>query len=319
MKENIIAFTICILVIMSGCTKNGNMASLPEQKGTITLSGAWALYPLALKWAGVYQNEYPGVRVEVSAGGAGKGISDVLSGVVDIGNVSRDLFPQEIEKGAWHIAIARDAVVPTCNNQNPHIEAITSTGMTKSFFQQLWLHTNTGEGITKNEEDMIAGCVVYTRSDACGAAQVWAGYLGGSQEDLIGIGVYGDPGLAEAVQKDIYGIGYNNINYAFHPVTGKPFEGLTIIPMDLNENHRIDPGEDFYHTRDELIYAISQNIYPSPPARLLYFVCRGVPEKPLVRDFILWVLSIGQDYVEETGYIPVDKNILEEGRKKLYE
>ena len=62
---------------------------------------------------------------------------------------------------------------------------------------------------------------VYTRSDAAGAPETWAKYLGKKQENLQGIGVYGDPGLLDAVVKDPLGIGYNNLNYAYDPKTGK--------------------------------------------------------------------------------------------------
>ena len=61
---------------------------------------------------------------------------------------------------------------------------------------------------------------VFTRSDACGAADTWAEYLGKAQEDLLGIAVYGDPGLLDAVIKDPLGIGFNNLNYAFDMETG---------------------------------------------------------------------------------------------------
>ena len=56
---------------------------------------------------------------------------------------------------------------------------------------------------------------VYTRSDACGAAETWAKWLGKKQEDLNGTGVFGDPGVASAVQKDVKGIGLNNIGYVY--------------------------------------------------------------------------------------------------------
>jgi phosphate transport system substrate-binding protein len=42
---------------------------------------------------------------------------------------------------------------------------------------------------------------VYTRSDAAGAPDVWAKHLGKKQENLLGIGVFGDPGLAAAASK----------------------------------------------------------------------------------------------------------------------
>jgi len=57
---------------------------------------------------------------------------------------------------------------------------------------------------------------VFTRADACGAADVWAKFLGDmKQEDLLGIAVQADPGLLEAVVKDPLAIGYNNLNYAY--------------------------------------------------------------------------------------------------------
>ncbi len=43
----------------------------------------------------------PGVTFDISAGGAGKGMTDVLSSAVDIGMVSREIRPEEQEQGAF--------------------------------------------------------------------------------------------------------------------------------------------------------------------------------------------------------------------------
>ena len=63
-----------------------------EQKlqGTITMSGAFALYPMVMKWSEEFRKLYPQVRFDISAGGAGKGIADALADMVDIGMVSRE-------------------------------------------------------------------------------------------------------------------------------------------------------------------------------------------------------------------------------------
>ena len=60
-----------------------------ELQGTITASGAFALYPLMVKWGEEYQKLHPDVQFDISAGGAGKGMTDALGGQVDIGMVSR--------------------------------------------------------------------------------------------------------------------------------------------------------------------------------------------------------------------------------------
>ena len=87
-----------------------------ELQGEIQLSGAFALYPMAVKWAEEFRKIHPKVRIDISAGGAGKGITDALAKVVDLGMVSRDIYPQELEKGAFPIAVVKDAVVPTMNS-----------------------------------------------------------------------------------------------------------------------------------------------------------------------------------------------------------
>ncbi len=107
------------------------------------------------------------------------------------------------------------------------------------------------------------------------------------------------------MKRDPLGIGYNNVNFAYDAKTLKPVEGLIILPLDINGNGKLDPEERIYETRDEITAAIAKHIYPSPPARDLYFVTKGKPSKAVLAEFIKWVLSDGQKYVPETGYIPL--------------
>lgn len=272
-------------------------------QGTITISGAFALYPMVVKWSEEFRKLYPEVRIDVSAGGAGKGIADALADMVDIGMVSREIHPAEIEKGAWFIPVTKDAVVPVINLANPLFKEIIKKGIKKTDFTRIWLNE---EPPTWNELLGGKGSVqmhVYTRSDSCGAAETWALYFGKKQEDLLGIGVFGDPGLNEAVRKDALGIGYNNINYVYDATTLKPMSGTAVLPIDLNANGRIDAEESFYNDRNAIAKAIAEDRYPSPPARDLYFVCKGQPKKQLVAAFMKWILKEGQKFIPEAGYI----------------
>jgi len=156
----------------------------------------------------------------------------------------------------------------------------------------------------------------YTRSDACGAAETWAAYLGGyHQEDLKYTAVYGDPGLAEAVKRDPQGIGYNNLNYAYDAATGRAVAGLRVVPIDINGNGSLDTEEDFYGTREELTEAIAGGKYPSPPARDLHLVTRN-EFNGVAKVFVAWVLTEGQQCVDEVGYValPADKVEVELGK-----
>jgi len=160
---------------------------------------------------------------------------------------------------------------------------------------------------------------VYTRSDACGAAEMWAKYLGNyTQEDLKGTAVYGDPGLAEAVKKDSLGIGFNNLNYVYDMETGGQIAGLMVIPIDLNGNGQIDGDEDFYATKAELMQAIAAGLYPSPPAREENLVTK-TEFTGIKKEFVRWILTDGQQYCNEAGYIALPEGRVEEELDKLGE
>jgi phosphate transport system substrate-binding protein len=158
---------------------------------------------------------------------------------------------------------------------------------------------------------------VFTRSDACGAADTWATYLGGKQENLKGVGVFGDPGLADAVVKDEKGIGFNNTIYLYDIKTGNKNPGIEVIPIDVNENGQLDAEENFYDTFDQVLAAIAEGKYPSPPARELYLVAKGKPAKQATLDFLKWVVTKGQKFVPEAGYVPLTQSRLNEQITKL--
>lgn len=292
----------CIFAILAaGCTDSSNpTAGTGTHK--IYISGAFALYPMMIEWSEQYKTLHPEVTFEISAGGAGKGMTDALSGMVDLGMVSRDIYPEEIEKGAVYVAVAKDAVVGTLNSYNPYLPEIQRKGISKETLKEIYIEKRITSWNQLSEKTGADAINIYTRSDACGAAEMWAKYLGYNQEDLNGIGIYSDPGLADAVKNDRLGIGYNNIGYAYDSTSGKPLDGLAIIPLDLNGNGLIDEDENFYSTKVEIMHAIADGRYPSPPARELNLVTRG-EFKGTTRDFVHWILTDGQKYVPEAGYV----------------
>lgn len=285
-------------------------------QGEISLSGAFALYPMVVKWAEEFKKLHPNVRIDISGGGAGKGMTDALSKVVDLGMVSRDIHEVEAKKGAVGFAVVKDAVVPTINAANPVMNDIKKIGLSRETALNLWDGKLETWGQVLGTENRIP-VHVYTRSDACGAAETWAAWFGKRQEDLQGTAVFGDPGVASAIQKDKVGIGFNNIAYAFDQKTRKPYASMAVLPLDVNGNGKIDPEEDFYSSSMRLITAIIKGQYPSPPARNLFLVCNGVPTKPEVVEFIKFILSDGQKYALETGYIPLPKRTVQQELAKF--
>ncbi len=310
----VIVVALCVAVSFVSC---GGGKSQKEDSKNITISGAFALYPLAVKWVEEFQQLHPDIHIDLSAGGAGKGMTDVLADVVDLGMVSREVYEPELAKGALPFAVAKDAVVITINANNPLAQQIIAHGISQEAATKIWItgeYTKWGQVLGTSNDTPIH---VYTRSDACGAAETFALWMGKKQEDLLGTAVFGDPGLASAIQADKLGIGLNNIGYAYDEKSRKPNQGLLVCPVDANNDSTIDADEFFYDTKDDFIAAVAAGKYPSPPARDLYMVSHGTPINPAVVAFLEYVLNEGQKQNVPAGYIGLSEEKLQKGRDQL--
>jgi hypothetical protein len=147
---------IVAVLIIASIVAYDYLSAAPEPQGTINVSGAFALYPLMVKWADEYQKLHPKVKITVSAGGAGKGMTDALSGLVDIGRVSRDIAPEEIAKEVGADSVNYLSIEDYVNCTGLAIDklclgCITNrypTPMADSLANQMWERVKRGEAET---------------------------------------------------------------------------------------------------------------------------------------------------------------------------
>src|SRR5512136_596571 len=133
---------IVVVLLLSLCACGSGGGGDQKQRGTqttIRVSGAWALYPMMTRWAEEFAKNHPGCRIDVAAGGAGKGVADALAGLVDIGMVSREIKPEESQRGAKNVPVVKDAVFPVMNAGSPALQKVMSRGLTKKQFVALWI------------------------------------------------------------------------------------------------------------------------------------------------------------------------------------
>jgi phosphate transport system substrate-binding protein len=314
MKSKTFILVLAAVGILTTCTNK------KEQEATsISISGAFALYPLAQTWAEEYNKTHPDIKFNIQAGGAGKGLLDVLSGATDVGMFSREIGDEEKGKGIWWIALCKEAVLPTINAANPYIDIIRKRGLKKEEFKSIFIDQEPSAwdsllSVSATEPNKIN---VYTRQDAAGSAESWASWFGQKQANLKGITVSGDSSLAEAIKKDRNAIGYLNSVFVFDIFTGEKYEGIDVVPIDMNGNGKIDNEEHFYDDLANFLEAVHSGKFPSPPARDLYFITKGRPQDPKILAFFKWALTDGQKFVHADGYVPLKTDFLQEQVKKV--
>ena len=312
-KRNLkwLAIFLILAVTLSACgnaapaesTVPANDAS--QLSGVISISGAFALYPMMTVWADEFHKLHPDVEFDVQGGGAGKGMTDTIAGAVDIGMISRSIKDEETAQGIFWVSVTKDAVFPIISSENPVAEQILAKGISQEVFAKIYI---TGEiktwGEVVGDPAITDEIHVFTRSDASGAAEQWAKFGGGkAQEDLKGIGVNGEPSILDTVIKDPLGIGYGNLNSIFDLSSGNTVPGIIIPPIDIDKNGKADAIE-IYKVKDDAFSAVANGTYPSPPARFENLATLGKPDG-LTLAFIEWILTDGQQYLESAGFVPL--------------
>lgn len=282
----------------------------------ISISCEWANYPLIAGWAAAYGAQHPEIEFDVSAGDACQGAGDVSVGGADIGLVSSQYLAQAAVHGLFTVPAAQDAALLMVNCRNPILKELDVNGFSRETLHDIFLDAD-----LTSWEELSAGMWadvpihVYTRADTCSTAAALAAYLGGSQQELTGFGVYGDPGLLEAIASDPLGIGYVTLDTIHSLEGGLPKSGVQVVPLDMDADGHIDPQERL-QDESEIESAIMQGNFPAPPAWGLYLV---VASKPTGRteQFLRWILTEGQAVAAESGYVALSQAQQAYGLTKL--
>lgn len=303
-----------VLIFISGCpsSKKSNEQASPqpgkktELNGRIRISGAYALYPLIIKIAEDFMALNPGVVIEVTRGGTGEGITDILTKKSNLAMISRPLTDEEISQGIWVIPIAKDGVAPIINQRNPHIDKLINQGISPEEFMRLFTSTKPmtwGEVIGNGAKEKV---VVYTRADESGAAEVWANFLYKKTDELRGIGVTGDDEMIKSIQENPLAIGFCNFSYAFDIATGERAKDIQIVPADLDFDNKIERKEMPFANLEEAHRSLWLGFYPDDLCRELTIGSIGKPADPAVVAFLHYVLGDGQARVKKSGFCPLN-------------
>src|SRR4030042_414440 len=115
----VLSFAIGLLVALAAAGCGSNTVQAEEISGDLTLSGSTTVLPIAQEAADMFMDKNPNANVTVQGGGSSVGITNVLEGIVDIGDSSRELKDDEKGKGLMDYEIAYDVITVITNKDVP--------------------------------------------------------------------------------------------------------------------------------------------------------------------------------------------------------
>ena len=236
--------TIFIVIALIGFLTIGKEAFAQ----TIRISGTRFTYPLFQKWIDEYMKENPSIHFILN--------SKQPSDSVDIAIVSHILAPKDIKLGKTELVVSRYLQLPVVNSNRPDIAELQEKGFDNAQFKKVYFGDNVNTSLASD-----AIFTAYKRKQPACASQSFANHFNSQQNDIKGIGVVGDDkDLLTAVKQDKNGISYNNLGFIYDINTRKLVDSIAIIPIDFNENGKIDDDEKIYGSLDNVIvYAEKTN------------------------------------------------------------
>lgn len=103
-----------------------------KPSGKLRVVGSSSVTPLMQKIAESYKSVNPNATIEISQSDSTTGVNSIVEGIADIGMVSRDLKPAELEKGIKNRVLAIDGLAVIVNKKNP-VKNITKEQVQKIF------------------------------------------------------------------------------------------------------------------------------------------------------------------------------------------
>jgi len=291
-------FTLCllfVLVLVAACSGPAGSSQNAQQGGAVTSiqnKGSDTMVNLALAWAEEYQKEKPAVRLSVTGGGTGTGMSALANSTTDIANASRQITREEkaeADKQAYtavEFVVARDAIGVIVNPHNP-VSQLTMQQISKIYKGQInnWKEVG-GEDrpIVRLSRETNSGTHVYFLGTVVRLGNAKDTDIFSSDTLLLP----SSEGIISEVSDNPNAIGYDGLGYLTPSVKilavaekpGKPY----VIPS---------------------IETVNNNTYPI--SRDLYMYTRNQPAGE-VKTYIDWIFSApAQKIVSDLGFVPLKK------------
>jgi len=304
MKSFISIIVIYFLVL------NVNPALAQEApKGKVVITGVRFAYPLVEKWIQDYKAANPNAEITIET----RTTTDPANYDLLIEAYEQDNAVKETRE---YLYLARYALLPVANSQSPFAKAYSEKGLTRELLKQVYFNDIFKD--RKDETKIDVPYTIYTRLQKAGSPITFSKYFGYEQGNINGKALSGaDEHLIKAVLKDTTGISYNVPGLLYDLTTRKAIQGLTIIPVDTDDNGRVSTDELFYDNLDQVLASIEAGGLKNIPVEYLHLSISKNNTNAEALKFLQWVARHGQDSLAQFGFIKAEPKRYQQEKAKF--
>lgn len=293
--KRLTVFMFCLLALQSAIVTALNDKSKPSMKevNALTVSSAPETETLAASWIDGFRLAYPAREVKM--------VHDGKESVADIHITTPGSQGFTSEMASWKMVVGRDVIVPVMSTSDPCSAAVT------------------GHGISPEEFAMIL---------SSGGSLTWGKLSGTDSNTPVRILIPGDNAALLALseftklepdqitamttapgEKLFAGLRDKQGTIAFcrladitDPSGTELINGIQLIPVDVNNNGKLDYFEQFYANYSSFCRGVYIGKYPKSLCNNILIVSSSIPADGAPSEFIMYLLSDGQRALSATGY-----------------
>lgn len=264
----------------------------------VVVTGTRFSYKLVQRWIDEFNKQYPDVQVIIEARGSSDPLKyDVLAEV--------DEHDEKTKQGREYIHVGMYAIFPVATARSQFAKIYGEKGLDSKMIKQIFFHNIFAD--QEEAEKIHAPYTIYTRFQKAGAPKVFAKFYDFEQKDINGKAIAGsDEHLLKALLRDSTGITYLPLPLIYDIDSGKPVDGLAVIPVDLDGNGRVkDDERDIYGNLASVTQALEAESKEEKNLPIDYLHLSVDRKKASVEAvmFLKWVAENGQKYLNDYGYL----------------
>jgi ABC-type phosphate transport system substrate-binding protein len=253
--------------------------------------------PLLEKWVTEYNKTNPGVQVKWAEKNAEN---------IDVRIVANvDTEYENNGEGQLVTYVGRSALLPVTTKANPLYEQIARKKFGKKELKKLFFAADPLDEEDSSRDKLKEQLTVYSGSGKSAGAALFASYFGQSASNFRGKKIQGDDiFLLQAISKDPTGITFNNLSYIYDLTDRQLKDNIALFPLDVKKDQlEVIKSENL----DETISLLENEKVELVPVLNIGFV---YDEHADTQQFLKWVITEGQKFNHEYGFLQVDKKTL---------
>jgi len=295
------SFFIIGLTLLCFCNKGQCYANTDSQTGipsanTLNILSSAELSSLATNWADEFGKLNPGLKITIHDFPENQILES--SFISFISDQNHELITDETK---WKMVIGRDAVVPIINAKNPLLNEIYRQGVSTEKLAQLLANPE-----KQNWESLISGSknlpIHYYIIDNTAIETAVCNFAKMNSTASSSTLVVNAEELLSAIRKDIYAIGFCKLTDVRDATTKDFLANIKLLPIDKNKNGRLDSFENIYTTMDAFTRGVWIGKHPKALCGNIYAVAALKPTDKNALDFLSWINTDGQKYLNPNGY-----------------